>query len=625
MSRAAELRALLDGPEAAIRDMVREWLSEPGHAPVVDLPRDAYRAQVTAWTEELAMSGGTAMGYPAEFGGLGDVRGSIAGFETLAFGDLSLLVKCGVQFGLFGGAVLHLGTMRHHERHLTAIARFELPGCFAMSETGHGSDVQALETTATYDPGTEAFVVHTPAPGARKDYIGNAARDGRLAVVFAQLIAGGEVRGVHALLVPLRDAGGALLPGVEIEDCGPKLGLEGVDNGRIAFHHVRVPRDALLDRYAQVAADGTYTSPIESPAKRFFVMLGTLIQGRVSICGASITASKSALAIAIGHALERRQFGPPGGEEALLLDYRTHQRRLLPALATTYGLHFAQAQVVDRLHAAICRDVGERERRELETLAAGLKAVASAHAVATIQACREACGGAGYLHASGLPALMTGTEVFTTFEGDNTVLLQLVAKNLLTGYRDQVGELDPLGLASFLAGQVIGTIAERTAARKLLATLSAGLRPGRDDGLPLRDRDEQRALLRWRQEHLLQGAARRLKGGLDAGRDPFAVLLDCQDHVVEAARAWVDHRVLEAFAEAAAADPALDRLCSLYALSRVEAERGYYQEHGRLTAARSKAVIRTVNALCAELRPDAGLLVEVFGVPAMTAAPAVPA
>ena len=69
---------------------------------------------MTDWAEELAMSGGTAMGYPAEFGGLGDVRGSIAGFETLAFGDLSLLVKCGVQFGLFGGAVLHLGTERHH-------------------------------------------------------------------------------------------------------------------------------------------------------------------------------------------------------------------------------------------------------------------------------------------------------------------------------------------------------------------------------------------------------------------------------------------------------------------------------------------------------------------------------
>ena len=247
--------------------MVREWLSEPGHAPVTDLPREEYRARVTDWAEELAMSGGTAMGYPAEFGGLGDVRGSIAGFETLAFGDLSLLVKCGVQFGLFGGAVLHLGTMRHHERHLTAIARFELPGCFAMSESDHGSNVQALQTTATYDAATEEFVVHTPTPGARKDYIGNAARDGRLAVVFAQLVSGGEPRGVHALLVPLRDAGGELLPGVSIEDCGPKLGLDGVDNGRIAFDQVRVGRDALLDRYATVQRRRHVREPDREPGQ----------------------------------------------------------------------------------------------------------------------------------------------------------------------------------------------------------------------------------------------------------------------------------------------------------------------------------------------------------------------
>ena len=135
------------------------------------------------------------------------------------------------------------------------------------------------------------------------------------------------------------------------------------------------------------------------------------------------------------------------------------------------------------------------------------------------------------------------------------MLLQLAAKSLLTGYRDQFGELDPLGLASFFAGQVIGTIAERTAVRKVLGALASDLLPGRDDGGPLRDRAEQLGLLRWRQEHLLQGAARRLKGGIDAGRDPFDVLLDCQDHVVEAARAWVDHVVLEAFAAAAGADP----------------------------------------------------------------------
>jgi acyl-CoA oxidase len=79
---------------------------------------------------------------------------------------------------------------------------------------------------------------------------------------------------------------------------------------------------------------------------------------------------------------------------------------------------------------------------------------------------------------------------------------------------------------------------------------------------------------------------------------------------------------MEAFADAVGRcpdpqlQPILDRLCSLYALTRVEAERGWYQEHGRLTANRSKAVIKAVNTLCAELRPDAGLLVAGFGVPA---------
>ncbi|HTE61690.1 MAG TPA: acyl-CoA dehydrogenase, partial [Solirubrobacteraceae bacterium] len=191
----------------------------------------------------------------------------------------------------------------------------------------------------------------------------------------------------------------------------------------------------------------------------------------------------------------------------------------------------------------------------------------------------------------------------------------------LTDYRDQFGELDPLGVASFFAGQVIGSIAERTAVRKVLSGMAADLLPGRDDGGELLDREEQLELLRWRQEHILQGVARRLKGGIDSGNDPFDVLVDCQDHVVAAARAWVDKVVLDAFADAVvrcedpALRPVLDRLCSLYALSRVEAERGWYQEHGRLTAARSKAVIKAVNALCAELRPDAGLLVEGFGVP----------
>src|SRR3954468_16104726 len=197
---SAKLRALLDGEHVEIRDRVREWLSTPGNAAAADLPIEEHREQVLAWARELASKGDTAMGYPVEYGGQDAVARSIASFETLAYGDLSLLVKIGVQFGLFGGAVLHLGTEKHHQRYLRAITSLELPGCFAMTETGHGSNVQALETTATYDPESREFVVDTPTEAAGKDYIGNAARHGRMAAVFAQLIVGGEERGVHALL-----------------------------------------------------------------------------------------------------------------------------------------------------------------------------------------------------------------------------------------------------------------------------------------------------------------------------------------------------------------------------------------------------------------------------------------
>ena len=616
---AADLQRFLDGSHHAVRDRVREWLSLEANAPVHDLPIEEHRAQVLAWARELAGRGETVAGYPPEYGGSGDLGGYVSGFETLGFGDLSLLVKVGVQFGLFGGAVLHLGTERHHERYLGDIATLELPGCFAMTEDEHGSDVQHLRTTATYDPQSAEFVIDTPDDGAHKMWIGNAARDGRMAAVFAQLFVGGSNRGVHALLVPLRDERGRVLDGVRIEDCGPKLGLDGVDNGKLWFDGVRVPREALLDRYAKVSENGTYFSEIESPTKRFFSMLGTLIQGRVSVGGAAINASKVALAIAVRHADARRQFGPPEGEEVTLMTYRTHQRRLLPHLADAYALHFAQERLVETL-AERFGETGERGR-ELETMAAGLKAVGTWHATATIQACREACGGQGYLRANRFAALKADTDVFTTFEGDNTVLLQLVAKNLLTGFKHETEELDTLGTASFFAGQLFALIAERSALRELIGRIGDDLIPGRDEDADLLEREAQLDALRWREEHVLASLARRLRGGLDDETDPFELLIACQDHLVLAARAYVDRVVLEAFADAVERAPEserelLARLCDLHALHLFERERGWFQEHGRFSSTRSKAVIRGVNAACADLAPHARHLVDAFGIPA---------
>ncbi|HEY3717327.1 MAG TPA: acyl-CoA dehydrogenase [Jatrophihabitantaceae bacterium] len=637
---ADELRVHLDGRWAEIRDKARHLLDElaelgaPADEPYAGVWIEAQRVRTYEQLRVVAASGLPQLALPVEVGGGGDLGGAITGFEMLAMADLSLVVKTGVQYGLFGGAILHLGTTRHHQRYLPDAMSLALPGCFAMTETGHGSDVASLRTTATYDPATQEFVITTPDDDARKDYIGNAARDGRVAVVFAQLITGGKDQGVHAFMVPIRSPEGRPLPRVRIGDCGLKAGLGGVDNGRLWFDDVRIPRENLLNRYGDVAPDGSYSTPIASPNRRFFTMIGTLIQGRISIAAAGAAATKVALTIAIRYAGVRRQFAAPGSDgEVVLLDYLTHQRRLLPALARTYALHFAQEELVSRAHEAFTIspddvefeaedwDVAQHKdelRRKVEARAAAIKAAATWHATATIQASREACGGAGYLAENQLPQLRADTDVFTTFEGDNTVLLQLVARNLLTAFRSHLGELDMLSTIRLVADTAAGTLVENAAAHKLVQRLR-DVGPGRDEDTGPLDRAWQVAMFEWRERHLLETAARRLRAA-GASKDAFAAYTATQPHLLHLANAYADRLLLEAFMagiETApeSVRPLLDRTCDLFALSTIEADRAWFAEHGRLSAHRSKAVIAAVDARCRELRPQASLLVDGFGIP----------
>jgi acyl-CoA oxidase len=625
------LSRLLDGKYAEVRRLVRENLAE--HASILvdaeEMSIPDFRERVLEVVKMMAETGQTGFGFPEQYGGGGDIGASIAAFETLSYGDLSVVVKVGVQFGLFGGAILQLGTRQHHDAYIDDLIHGRLLGCFAMTETGHGSNVQALGTTATYDAETHEWVIDTPDDRARKDYIGNAAMHASHAVVFAQLVIDRESKGVHAFVVPIRDEDGNPAPGVRIEDCGRKIGLNGVDNGRLWFDGVRVPRTNLLDRYAVVTDNGRYFSDIENPDRRFFTMLGTLVQGRVCVGGAGINAAKVALAIAVEYATRRRQFGNPGtDEEEVLLDYGMHQRRLLPLVARNYALHFAQERVAADLHEVFSAEGApdgdlELARRALESRAAGTKALGTWHASRAIQECREACGGAGYLSVNRFDALRADTDVFTTFEGDNTILLQLVAKGLLTDYKDTFEDLDQVGMVRFVASTAVETVLERTNARSILERLRDAVPGGTrasEEG-ELADGDYLLEMLTWREEHMLSSVARRLKSGIDSGREPTDVFSLCQDHVIGAARAHVERIVLEAFldklatVEASPNRDALELLCDLYAVSCIEDDRAWFLEHGRLSNARAKAVTARVNELCRQVRPIAQDLVDAYAVP----------
>lgn len=599
------MRHLLDDEYVELRDEMRTLLSQNEFAYPTSPVKEDHRAVTMAQTRRLAELGYGIIAMPKAYGGEDDFGKYSAVFEMLGYHDGSLAIKFGVQFGLFGGSIANLGTEYHHKKYLEAAGRLELAGCFAMTETGHGSNVRGLETTITFLPETQEFEVHSPHWGAGKEYIGNA-MDSKMATVFGQLIVNGESQGVHAILVPLRDSDHQLLPGITVEDCGYKMGLNGVDNGRIWFDNVRVPRHNLLNRFGDVDEAGNYTSPIENPGKRFFTMLGTLVGGRVCVPRAGLSAAKAGLAIAINYGLRRRQFSAaPNLPETLLLDYPSHQRRLLPVLAKAYALDFALDWLNDRY--------GNRTpetMRELESQAAGMKAYATWFTTSALQECREACGGKGYLLANRIGQRKGDTEIYTTFEGDNTVLSYLVSRALLTKFKNDFNAEGAFGVLRLIAGRVSDQFSA-------LSPISVR----KTDAEHLRDSQFHLDAMRFRENRMIYSLAQRIRRKIKGGMPSAEAFTLVQTQLKDTAMAYVERVVLEQFQAkvASVTDPELQgvlrQLCTLFALEAIEKDKGWFFEYDFLSPAKSKAIRREVDMLCKEVRPHAAGLVDAFGIP----------
>jgi acyl-CoA oxidase len=611
------LGRVLLGKWADARLASRALAGRPEMQTVLGLSKEDHRARVLEQLKLLVANGQVLRAFPVEFGGMADHGGNLACFQELVVADPSMQIKSGVQWGLFAAAILHLGTAEHHKKWLPAAMALETPGVYAMTETGHGSDVASIATTATFDEATGEWVINTPFRGAWKDYLGNAALHGKAATVFAQLITQGVNHGVHAFYVPLRDEQGHFLPGIGGEDDGLKGGLNGIDNGRLHFDHVRVPRTNLLNRYGDVAEDGSYTSPIKSPGRRFFTMLGTLVQGRVSLDGAAVNASKVALQIAVTYGNQRRQFSS-GGEETVLLDYQRHQRRLIPRIATTYAQTFAQEVLLEKFDQVFsgANDTDE-SRQDLETLAAALKPLSTWFALDTLQEAREACGGQGFLAENRLTSLRSDLDIYVTFEGDNNVLLQLVAKRLLTDYGTKFKEADAGTMARLVMEQAAGRAVTGSGLRRLGQNLSDRGSTARAVK-ELRDPSHQHELLTDRVETMVASIATALRAA-KKGPAAAAAFNAHQSELIEAARAHAELLQWEAFTEGLEkitdddTKQVLTWVRDLFGLHLIEQNLAWYLINGRLSAARAEAVTAYVDRLIDRLRSHAQSLVDAFG------------
>jgi acyl-CoA oxidase len=436
--------------------------------------------------------------------------------------------------------------------------------------------------------------------------------------VFAQLYTNGENHGVHAFFVPIRRKG-KLLPGVGSEDDGLKGGLNGIDNGRLFFNEVRIPRVNLLNRYADVAADGTYSSSIEAPGRRFFTQLGALVQGRVSLTGAVTNAQKLALDIAIRYAEERKQFPGPDGQERTLMDYGRHQRRLLPLIARTYAQIFAHQELLDAFHEVFAgiKDT-EETRADLETIAAAGKSLSTWYALDTIQECREACGGQGFMAQHRLTGLRADLDIYVTFEGDNNVLLQLVAKRLLGDYAKAFRSPDFGTLAQYVAGQVNEATVNRGGLRGLAQNLIDFGSTARSVGF-VKEEEHQHQLLADRVHTSIAKLANAMKvAGKDKAKQ--AELFNrYQNDLILAAKAHAELIMWEAFTSAIKTikDPdtkqILTWLRDLYGFGLLEENMAWYLLNGRINSARAEAITEYIDTrLLPRLRPHAISLVDAF-------------
>ncbi len=334
-------------------------------------------------------------------------------------------------------------------------------------------------------------------------------------------------------------------------------------------------------------------------------MLGTLVGGRIGIPRSALAAAKSGLTITIKYSDKRRQFGPEGGSEVPILNYRMHQRRLIPLLAKTYAIHFA-------LHYLTSRFINkkESEMQEIEALAAGMKAYSTWSTTDILQECREACGGKGYLSENRIDALKNDTEIYTTFEGDNTVLMQLVAKNRLSEFRKSFGEMDAMGIINYVYENAKTAISEKN---PIITRIT-------DDAHILDDEFHLNAF-QHREKTTLASAAKRLKKLIDSGLEPYDAFNVVQHQMIDVAQAYLERIVLEQFQKSIKSikdkksKEIVLKLSQLYALSQIEKNKGWYLEDGYMEAAKTKAIRKMVNQLCWEIRPDAVSLVNAFDIP----------
>ncbi|XP_070595973.1 peroxisomal acyl-coenzyme A oxidase 1 isoform X3 [Erythrolamprus reginae] len=495
-------------------------------------------------------------------------------------------------------------TDAQEKKWLPLASRFQITGTYAQTELGHGTHLRGLETTATYDPATQEFILNSPTVTSIKWWPGGLGKTSNYAIVLAQLYTQNKSHGLHAFIVPLRQLGThEPLPGITIGDIGPKFGYDEMDNGYLKMDNFRIPRENMLMKHAKVEPDGTYVKPLNAK-----LTYGTMVFIRSIIVGDAARSLARACTIAIRYSAVRHQSElKPGEPEPQILDYQTQQYKLFPLLATAYAFRFVGSYMKDTYHRITgnIQDGDLSELPELHALSAGLKAFSSWTANAGIEECRMACGGHGYSRCSGLPDIYVNFTPSCTYEGENTVMMLQTARFLVKSYTQVSSGQLVSGIMSYLndlSGQHIQP--QHVAARPTT--------------LHINNPSSLVEAYKLRASRMVEFAAKNLQAELNRRKSKEDAWNRTSIDLVRASEAHCHYVVVKLFTAKlseigdSAVHAVINNLCLLYALFGIIKNSGDFLQGGILTEAQLIQVNMRIKELLALIRPNAVALVDSF-------------